>query len=109
MGAKQSPDVAQEIMESVLGDLDKTDSWSDHLTSLRKVLTLLQQANFTIDPLKRGWAVQEMDWLGCWISPTGPTPWCKKIDAILSMQAPQTVKQSLPFVGAVTFCHDVFP
>jgi hypothetical protein len=63
MGVKQSPDIAQEIMEHLLRDLDKTDiyiddvkifsnSWNEHLTSLRKVLTILQSANFTISPLK---------------------------------------------------------
>jgi hypothetical protein len=63
MGVKQSPDIAQEIMEHLLQDLDKTDvyiddvrifsnSWNEHLTSLRKVLAILQSANFTISPLK---------------------------------------------------------
>jgi hypothetical protein len=53
MGVKQSPDIAQEIMEHLLRDLDETDvyiddvgifsnSWDEHLTSLRKVLTILQ-------------------------------------------------------------------
>ena len=56
MGVKQSPNIAQEIMESLFRDLPETDvyiddvgvfsnSWKDHLQSLTKVLTVLQQAN----------------------------------------------------------------
>ena len=63
MGVKQSPDIAQEIMQSLLRDLPETDvyiddvgvfsnSWKDHLQSLTKVLSVLQQANFTVNPLK---------------------------------------------------------
>jgi hypothetical protein len=120
MGVKQSPDIAQEIMEHLFRDLDKTDvyiddigifsnSWNEHLTSLRKVLTILQSANFTINPLKCEWAVEETDWLGYWLTPKGLKPWRKKIDPIISMQPPQTVKQLRSFIAAVTFYHDMFP
>ena len=50
-------------MESLFRDLPETDvyiddvgvfsnSWKDHLQSLTKVLSVLQQANFTVNPLK---------------------------------------------------------
>jgi hypothetical protein len=52
MGVKQSPDAAQEIMDNLSRDLDETDvhiddadicsnSWIDHLKSMRKVLAIL--------------------------------------------------------------------
>jgi hypothetical protein len=43
-----------------------------------------------------------------WLTPRGLKPWKKKIDAILRLLAPTTVKQLRSFIGAVTFYHDMF-
>jgi Reverse transcriptase (RNA-dependent DNA polymerase) len=71
MGANQSPDTAQEIMERVLSSILEeiecyidditafSDDWESHKTLLNKLLTKLQNASFTINPLKCEWAVQE--------------------------------------------------
>ena len=120
MGVSQSPDMAQEIIETLFRDLDETDvyiddvgvfsnSWSDHIASLHKVLKILQDGNFTVNPAKCEWGVQETDWLGYWLTPTGLKPWKKKIDAILQLERPQTVSQLRSFIGAVTFYRDMYP
>jgi Reverse transcriptase (RNA-dependent DNA polymerase) len=91
MGVNQSPDIAQEIMERVLSSIMEeiecyidniaafSDDWESHKTLLNKLLTKLQNAGFTIKPIKCKWAVQETDFLSHWLTPTGIKPWEKKV------------------------------
>jgi len=120
-GVKQTPDFAQQIMEHVLRDIDEIQAYIDdvgvfgdksfkeHLKVLDVVLTRLQDANFTINPLKCEWAVQETDFLGFWLTPHGLKPWKKKVQAILNIEPPKNVSEVRSFIGAVTFYREMFP
>jgi hypothetical protein len=81
VGIKQSPDIAQQIMEQLLRPYPESEvfiddigvffsSWRERLESLKRALGLLQDNNFTVNPLKCEWAVKEKDWL----TPTGVKP-----------------------------------
>jgi transposase InsO family protein len=120
MGCNQSPDYAQEIMESIFNDLEYTEvyiddvgifdkEWKQHLHHLEIVLRRLEENNFTINPTKCEWAVQETDFLGHWMTPTGLKPWRKKIEAILKLERPRTLKEVRSFIGAVNFYRDLYP
>ena len=104
MGIKQSSDIAQEVMENLLRDIDDLEiyiddigcfssTFSSHIQTLDVILTCLEQNRFTVNPAKCEWAVQETDCLGYWLTPTGLKPWSKKINAIIAMQAPVNIKQ----------------
>ena len=120
LGVVQSPDFCQETMEHVLQGVMDADvyiddigcfgkSWQQHLQVLEQVMTRLQDNGFSVNPRKCEWAVQETDFLGYWLTPTGLKPWRKKIDAILRLQRPRKVKDLRSFIGAVTYYRTMFP
>jgi transposase InsO family protein len=115
MGLSNSPDWAQATMEEIFHDmlheievyLDDiaifSETWEDHIAVLNKVLNRLQDNGFTVKPEKCEWAVQETNFLGFWLTPNGLKPWKKKIDAILNLDKPKTLKQLRAFVGLVNY------
>ncbi|MEM7284021.1 MAG: reverse transcriptase family protein, partial [Pseudomonadota bacterium] len=120
MGISQSPDIPQEIMERVLRAIEDiviyiddigvfSNSWEDHLTQLHCVCTALEQNGFTVNPRKCEWAVQQTDFLGHWFTPQGVKPWQRKIDAILALQPPKTLKHLRSYLGMVNYYRDMWP
>ena len=121
MGVLELPDIAQEFMANLLQDLLEeivvyiddilvtNHSWSSHLHLLDQVLAHLEDVGFLVNPLKCKWAVKEMDFLGCWMTPTGIKPWKKKVDTILRMEWPTNQTQLQSFLGMVNYYHDMWP
>jgi hypothetical protein len=118
MGLKTSPDVAHSTIEKILKDLDVetyiddigvfSHDYNEHMEMVAKVLQRLKDNGCKVNHhLKCEWGVQATDFLGHWLTPTGP--WKKKIDAVLKMSAPKTVTQLRSFLGAVTYYRNMWP
>ena len=114
MGLKCSPDFTHKTMENIFHDVEDAEvyiedigafsnTWDHHINLLRIILTKLQDNDFTVNPLKCDWAVEETDWLGYWSTPFGLKPWKKKIDTFLKMEAPKLLKQLRSFIGMVNY------
>jgi hypothetical protein len=107
-------------MEQVLDDMEAVEvyinsigvfspNWQHHLQIVAAVLQRLEDNSFTVNPLKCKLGVKETDWLGFWLMPLGLQPWKKKIDAILRLDAPRSVKDVRSFIGAVTYYCNLYP
>jgi Reverse transcriptase (RNA-dependent DNA polymerase) len=89
---KCATDIAQEVMTALFCDLDEVsvfiddlgifnNSFEAHLQTIDIVLNQLQSHNFCVNPLKCEWCVQETDYLGYWMTPSGLKPWRKKLSS----------------------------
>ena len=113
MGISQAPDIAQEIMERTLKEIEDLEvciddigifskTWDKHLHVLNQVCERLEAKGFSVNPLKCEFGVKESDFLGHWLTPVGVKPLRKKIQGILDMQAPTDLPQLRSFLGLVT-------
>ena len=119
MGISERPDISTEIMTQVLDGLDVdfymdditilSETWDEHIDLLQQVLRRLQDAGFTINPMKCEWAIEETDFLGHWMTPDGIKPWKRKVEAILKMKPPTNVKELCSFLGLVSYYRDMWP
>eukprot|EP00957_Ditylum_brightwellii_P091672 6980339-Ditylum_brightwellii.AAC.1 len=81
-------DEAQAIIEEVLRkeDVDAylddvglftKGTFSQHMVLLDRILQCLKKSGLKINPEKCEWDVQETDFLGHWLTPSGMKPWNK--------------------------------
>jgi hypothetical protein len=105
MGLCNSPDIFQEKMSTLLGDLEfvrayiddllvtTMSTWEDHLECLAMVFQCLTDAGLKINTKKSFFGQTELEYLGYWISRQGIQPIAKKVEAIQNIATPTTRRE----------------
>jgi len=70
-----------------------SDTWEEHLSHLRIVLSRIRAANLTLSPSKCCFAVAEVDYLGHQVGLGRVQPRAKKVQAVLDFPAPTNGRQ----------------
>jgi hypothetical protein len=65
-------------------------SYEDHLKKVAEVLKRLQVAGLQVNLPKSKIAVQELEYLGYWLTPHGIRPMSNKVESIKNLMAPKT-------------------
>ncbi|XP_011861043.1 PREDICTED: uncharacterized protein K02A2.6-like [Vollenhovia emeryi] len=109
-GLANAPAVFQRLMDNVLGDLKVAFPYLDDIiipsktiaegmVRLRQVLDALRRHHLTLKLEKCFFFTRSIEYLGREISEHGVRPGRRKIEAVLDMEAPKSVKQVRQFLG----------
>jgi len=71
-----------------------SDTWEEHLSHLRTVLSRIRAANLTLSPTKCCFAVAEVDYLGHHVGLGRVQSRAKKVQAVLDSPAPTNSSSS---------------
>ena len=85
-----------------------SNDWDYHIKLLDEISGKLQTNGFTGNPLKCEWSIKETNWLEYCLTPEGLKHQKKKINTILKMEPPKTLKQLRRFVGVVNYYRDIW-
>jgi hypothetical protein len=120
MGVANSPDIFQSKISQLMVGLDfvraylddvlvaTKGSYQEHLLNLEQVLVKLDTANLRINIEKCTFATQEFEYLGYLVTTAGIRPLPSKVEAILQLKAPKTLKQLRSFLGLVNYYRDMW-
>jgi RNase H-like domain found in reverse transcriptase/Integrase zinc binding domain/Reverse transcriptase (RNA-dependent DNA polymerase) len=121
MGVSASPDIYQERMSALFHDqpnvlvylddilLLTAGSFQDHMQLLKTVLDTLRRSNLQVHADKSSFCALEADYLGFVLTRDGIKPQPKKVQAILNIAPPTTVKQVRSFAGMVNHYKPMIP
>ena len=76
-----------------------SDTWEEHLSNLRTVLSRIRATNLTLSPRKCCLAVAEVEYLGHHVGLGRVQPWAKKVQAVQDFPAPTNRRQLQKLLG----------
>jgi len=99
-----------EFVRTYLDDLlvISNSTFEDHLRQLSTVLQRLRRAGLKINAEKSSFFSPEIEYLGYLLTKEGIKPVQNKIQAVLDLQAPTTLKELRSFLGMVQFYRDMW-
>ena len=120
MGLCNSPDIFQEYMGELLGDLEHVrayiddlliiskGTYEDHLHKLDEVFEQLLKAGVKVNAVKSAFGKTELEYLGYWITREGVQPMPNKVKAIHDIATPTTRRQLRSFIGIINYYRDMW-
>lgn len=115
-GLTNAPAVFQRLMNGVLGNLKNSIAFpylddiiipsrtaEEGIIRLRQVLEVFRKYNLTFKLQKCSFFAESIEYLGREISEQGVRPGKRKIDAVIQMEPPQSVKQVRQFLGLASY------
>ena len=120
MGCAGSADIFQaemmdlmEALEYVRAYIDDLlvitrGSLEDHLEKLMEVLRRLREAGLKVNAAKSFFCTHEIEYLGYILTRGGIKPQQKKVQAILTLNPPNNVKELRHFLGMVQYYRDMW-
>jgi hypothetical protein len=67
-------------------------SFKDHILKLKMILAILLTAGMRVNISKSKFFAEQIEYLGYWITSQGIQPMRNKVEAILNIKAPKTIK-----------------
>ena len=120
MGVAGSPDIFQAKMSELMAALEFVRAYlddllcitraslEDHLEKLRLVLIRLRDAGLKVNADKSSFCAHETEYLGYILTRDGIKPQQKKVQAILALTPPTSVKELRTFLGMVQYYRDLW-
>ncbi|XP_066952544.1 uncharacterized protein [Macrobrachium rosenbergii] len=113
-GLKNAPAVFQRLMDQVISDMPGvrvylddivvfSDTWLDHLSMLKDLLSRLRQACLTINLTKSDFGHAKLQYLGYVIGSGEVSPVAAKVDAITKLSCPRSRREVRKFLGMVGY------
>jgi hypothetical protein len=120
IGVACSPDIFQAEISELMATLEfvraciddllciTKGDFEDHLVKLKQVLQRLKDANLKVDAVKSNFCAIETEYLGYILSRDGIKPQPKKVQSILALTLPTSVKELFRFLGMAQYYWDLW-
>ena len=120
MGFAGSADIFQAEMMDLMEALEYVRAYiddllvltrgtlEDHLDKLREVLRRLREAGLKVNAIKSHFSTHKIEYLGYILTREGIKPQPKKVQAILTLNPPNNVKELWHFLGMVQYYRDMW-